>query len=111
MKRFSDTHGNGFLLAERVLVTEPDLHGAIRPGGAQAVGGEDAVGPDSVPPGALIGHPPPGGGAVEQSRSLGPDLEQGERAPRPPLDQDLGETRGTHHDDVMDREPPETWAV
>ena len=97
-----------------MLVTEPDLHGAVRPGGAQAVGGEDAVGPDSVPPGALIGHHPPGGGAVEQSRSLGPDLEQGERAPRPPLDQDLGETRGTHHDDVMDTEPPpdtETWAV
>ena len=40
-------------MAERVLVTESDLHGSIRPGGAQTVGGEDAVRPHSVPPGAL----------------------------------------------------------
>ena len=64
------TYRDGFLLAERVFVTEPDLHGAIRPGGAQTVAGQDAVWAHSVPPGALAlaGHPPPPTWCVEQSR-------------------------------------------
>ena len=99
------THRYWLLLAQGVLVRKPDLHGAVGPGGAQTVGGQDPVRPDPVAPAALGHQPVPavlqGGGAQ------GVAVQQ--RRPPAPFHQNVAQPCSRHH--VWRMEEPRSLLV